>query len=438
MGQGKKHLGFNWLISTSIIFAMLLVIRTLKLNYSQILANLNSGYGFTDESWAINALRERVLNGYSSRSFNFSEPLVGLFWISRESIYHYRLVGLIVLVLVVILFFWKNITKSLNQNFLLFLLSLYLLVSILTIPSVFRFLLVTPSYQWTLLTCSVVLNVILVSRQSTKKVNIIVSNTAITLLVFAMTLSRPTSGGIALVSILLFIVFLESWKSKNVFYIFLSQVTLMLTVTIFDLSNLRSRFVEYVRASRVADPNAYGLLTEIFDVVSGVFILSVITIVAFMATKYLLSSTKSNSNKHSKNESSRFVLAFAGTLILLLLLNSKVSNVIVEQKYILIVSVVTAILAAVMIEIREFIGIFVISFLPYTSQFGSNTPAIGNIQILLLCQSLMLIGVVLRSFFVDKPIIEVEKDVHNVYQLSNSLIAVAIIFSLLMFNNFAK
>ncbi len=438
MGQSKKLFGFNWLTSTSTLIAILLIIRTLKMNYSQILANLNSGYGFTDESWALNALRERVLNGYSSNSFNFSEPLVVLFWIAQESVYQYRVVGLIVLFAMVMLFFWKNITKSFNQNLLLFLLSLYLLVSILTIPSVFRFLLVTPSYQWTLLTCSVFLHIVLVSRQSNKKINMVLLNITITVLVFAMTLSRPTSGGVALISILLYIVFVESWKSKNVLYVITSQVTLVLTVTIFDLSNLRDRFEEYVRASRVADPNAYSLLDEILDVVGGIFILSVITTAVFIVTKFILKSTKNESSKHLEKKSTRIVLAFGGALILILLLTSKVPNVIVEQKYILIVSVVTAILAAVSIEIREYFGIFVISFLPYTSQFGSNTPAIGNIQILLLCQSLMLIGVVLRAFFVEKNEIEVRKNVHDVYQLSNTLLAFALIFSLMMFDNFAK
>jgi hypothetical protein len=438
MEQREKTRNSNWLIYVLSLLVAPLIIRTLKMNFSQIHANLNSGYGLTDEGFAINALRERATNGFSSYSFTFSEPLVGLFWIAGENIYLYRLAGLIILVAIVIFFLFENITKSLNQNVLLLLMSMYFFVSILTIPSVFRYLLVTPSYQWTLLVCSVILNVLLWGRQPSRKFFRILLNSSLTLLIFAMTLSRPTSGGVALISVIFYMLSVKSWKSKSAFYIAVSQATLLLIVFVFDISNLRSRFLEIVSASQAGDPNGYSLISEIVDVVSGIFILSLISSSVFFLTKHILSSTDIDFSKSRYKDSSRWILAFTATLILILLSVSELTNLFLSQKYVLIVSVVTAIFAATFIEIREYFGMFVISFLPFSSQFGSNTPALGNVQILLLCQSLLLIGVTIRAFFIDRERIEDRKIALKFNQLSLLLLAIALIFSLMMFNSFAK
>jgi len=438
MEQREKTRNSNWLIYVLILLVAPLIIRTLKMNFSQIHANLNSGYGLTDEGFAINALRERATNGFSSYSFTFSEPLVGLFWIAGENIYLYRLAGLIILVAIVIFFLFENITKSLNQNVLLLLMSMYFFVSILTIPSVFRYLLVTPSYQWTLLVCSVILNVLLLGRQPSRKFFRILLNSSLTLLIFAMTLSRPTSGGVALISVIFYMLSVKSWKSKSAFYIAVSQATLLLIVFVFDISNLRSRFLEIVSASQAGDPNGYSLISEIVDVGSGIFILSLISSSVFFLTKHILSSTDIDFSKSRYKDSSRWILAFTATLILILLSVSELTNLFLSQKYVLIVSVVTAIFAATFIEIREYFGMFVISFLPFSSQFGSNTPALGNVQILLLCQSLLLIGVTIRAFFIDRERIEDRKIALKFNQLSLLLLAIALIFSLMMFNSFAK
>jgi hypothetical protein len=438
MEQREKTRNSNWLIYVLIVLVAPLIIRTLKMNFSQIHANLNSGYGLTDEGFAINALRERTTNGFSSHSFTFSEPLVGLFWIAGENIFLYRLAGLIILVAIVILFLSNNITKSLNQNVLLLLMSTYFLVSILTIPSVFRYLLVTPTYQWTLLVCSTILNVLLLGRQPSTRHFRILLNISLTFLIFAMTLSRPTSGGIALISVLFYLLSFESWKSKSAIYIAFSQVTLLSIVFVFDISNLRSRFLEIVSASQAGDPNGYSLISEIADVVSGILILGLISIVVFFLTRHLLISTDTDSNKSLYRDSRKLILAFTATLILILLSVSELTNLFRSQKYILIVSVVTAILAATFIKVREYFGMFVISFLPFSSQFGSNTPALGNVQILLLCQSLLLIGVTNRAFFIDREGIEDRKIAHNFIQIRMLLFATALIFSLIMFNSLAK
>jgi hypothetical protein len=253
-----------------------------------------------------------------------------------------------------------------------------------------------------------------------------------------MTLSRPTSGGVALISVIFYMLSVKSWKSKSAFYIAVSQATLLLIVFVFDISNLRSRFLEIVSASQAGDPNGYSLISEIVDVVSGIFILSLISSSVFFLTKHILSSTDIDFSKSRYKDSSRWILAFTATLILILLSVSELTNLFLSQKYVLIVSVVTAIFAATFIEIREYFGMFVISFLPFSSQFGSNTPALGNVQILLLCQSLLLIGVTIRAFFIDRERIEDRKIALKFNQLSLLLLAIALIFSLMMFNSFAK
>jgi hypothetical protein len=424
------------LICASVFLLAPLIISTLKINYFQINANLKAGYGLTDESFALNALRERLANGLSSYSFPFSEPLVVLFWIARENTYFYRLSGLILLTIISIFFYFRNATKLHLQNLVLIALCFYLFVAILTIPSVFRYLLVTPSYQWTVLVASVLLNVIVVGRQPTRRIIVLLSHITLAVLIFSMALSRPTSGGIAFISLILFLLITSNWKSYSVKHIIFAQASLIFFVSIFNVSKLRSRFMESVKVSQAYDPNGYSLLAEITDVISGVYIIVLISFATFFLMRYFLKITNINAQEPKLG---RFIFAFTATFILLIQTNSKVPSIVTGQKYILSVFIIISILAATLIETRDYIALFVISFLPYTSQFGSNTPAIGNVQILLICQSLLLVGVIVRAFFTEPGSIDLRKKKNSLSNFSAvSLSTTAFFLSLAMYHNFAE
>ena len=432
----KENSNYFLLICSSIFLVIPLIISILKINFLQINANLKAGYGLTDESFALNALREMLVNGFTSHSFPFSEPLVALFWVARQNVYFYRISGLVVLVLISIFFFFRNVTRSNAHNLVLGVLSLYLFVAILAIPSVFRYLLVTPSYQWTLLVSSVLINVILVGRQPTRRFIVILSQVVLTVLIFGMALSRPTSGGVAFISVILFFLITNKFHSYSVKHIVFAEISLIIFVSTLNISNLRSRFVESVKLSQAYDPNGYSLVAEIYDVMNGVYVIILISFAIFFLTKYFLRIANINSEKYRR---SRYICAFTATFVLLLQTYSKVPSIVTDQKYVLSVFVMVSIVAATLIETRVYVALFIISFLPYTSQFGSNTPAIGNIQILLICQSLLLVGVIVRGFFPEPGSIDKRTEKTTFGNFSAlSLSMIALIVSLVMYHNFAE
>jgi hypothetical protein len=150
----------------SLLFTTLAVTTEIWIrSFNQIYANLKAGYGFTDEGGPLIALHERAIHGTSSYTFTFVEPLNLIFAISKQNIYIFRIIGLLILLLILIFFFLRNVSKSKPKNILLIFLSSILLSSLMTIPSVFRYLLVTPTYQWTILVSSVLINIIYLGKQ---------------------------------------------------------------------------------------------------------------------------------------------------------------------------------------------------------------------------------------------------------------------------------
>lgn len=390
----KRSTDYIWASYAIFLVSSVFIFFTLRMNYSQINSNLKAGYGFTDESVPLIAIRERLTNGQSSYSLPFSEPLLGFFWLAGESIYKYRVIGLIVLALIPFLFYVRNFSSSYIDKSILLYLAFYMLVSVFTIPSVFRFLLVTPTYQWILLVLSVLLNIILVGRQPIVKHNIVWFHAALTACLFAMILARAPSGGVGLISVLFYFVLVNSRKDRSSKIVVVSQLFLWIVVISLNLSNLRNRFLESVKTSQAFDPNGYSLFPEILDVLSGVSQMLFFLVIPFYIVKKFKVFFSKNSLELSFTKLTRLILTFVivGIAILCIYPQEKLGTVKLNIAYL---TVLIAMLGGLLLDARKYFALILISFLPYTSQFGSNTPASTNIQIIYICQSLLLINIII-------------------------------------------
>jgi len=410
----------------------------LRMNYSQINSNLKTGYGFTDESVPLMAIRERLANGQSSHSLPFSEPLLVFFWLAGESIYRYRVLGLIVLALIPFLFYVRNFSSLHINKYILLFLSFYMLVSVFTIPSVFRFLLVTPTYQWILLVCSVLLNVILIGRQPVMKLKIVLLHAALTTSIFAMILARATSGGIGLISILFYFALVNSWKDRSFKIIFVSQLSIWIIILSLNLSNLRNRFLESIKTSQAFDPNGYSLFPEILDVLSGVSQVFFFLVVPFYIIKKFKVFFTKNAFKLPFAKLAGLISTFViiGIIVLSIYPQEQLAAFNLKSVYL---TVLIAMLGGLLLDTRKYLALILISFLPYTSQFGSNTPASTNIQIIYICQSLLLVNIIIMTL----PTLSVQRNEErkvlsnrsaSFYLLSLS----AILISLMNYSDFVK
>jgi len=401
MSQSRSRI--NLQIRTAILLFATLVI-TSKIcfqSFNQIYANLKAGYGFTDEGGPLIALYERAIHGTSSYTFTFVEPLNFIFAISNQDIYTFRVFGLLILLSILLYFFSKNITKSKSKNILLLFLTLILLLSLMTIPSVFRYLLVTPTYQWTILVSSVLINIIHFGKHATKRWSKYATIIAITILIFGMGLSRPTSGVVGLATVLIYLLTLSIKNFRSAMLILVLQLIICLSVFASNFYNLQDRLLESIEISKSFDPNGYNISAEIKDVLMPVFPLLIISALVYFCSRYLLNEQKKDLTKRKIVVSTNSLPIISVTLITIIYLYPRIQISSPNLGYLLSMIVLNSILGAYLIGIREFSALWILTSLPYTSQFGSNTPAIGNVQILFLSQSLLTLGIFLQAFYTN-------------------------------------
>jgi hypothetical protein len=406
--------------------------------FQQINANLKAGYGFTDEGGPLIALHERALHGKSSFTFTFVEPLNLIFSLSNQNIFRFRLFGLLILLAIPFFFFFRNMTKDKSKNFLLIFLISILFLSVMTIPSVFRYLLVTPTYQWTILVSSVLINIIYFGKSPQKLWSRYLSILAVTFLVLGMGLSRPTSGLVGLFTVLTYLLTLSIKNLRTVIIILALQLCIFLILFVPNLYNLQYRLLESIKISKAFDPKGYNIAAEIQDVVLSVIYLFLFSILVFLSSRYLSKEKKIKTAKTGITVISYSLPVIALALLALIYIYPRIKISTPSLGFLLSMIVLNAILGGFLIGFREFIALWFLSSLPYISQFGSNTPATGNVQILFLSQSLLTIGIFLQAFFVENPKVREESlKLQVTPQPLEVLTFLTLLFSFLTYSNFA-
>ena len=424
--------------------AMLLIVTlscTSKICYhffQQFYANIKTGYGLTDEGAQLMALHERALHGKTSFTWTFVEPLNLIFSLSNLDIIRFRVFGLLILLAIPIFFFFRNLTKSKSKNIFLLFLSCILLLSVMTIPSVFRYLLVTPTYQWTILVSSVLINIVYFGKSPQKVWLRYTSVMAVTLLVLGMGLSRPTSGLVGLFTVVAYLLTLSFKNLKAAIVILVFQLIIFVILIVSNLYNLQYRLQESIKISQSFDPKGYNILAEIRDVVFSVIYLLFFSILVFFISKYLFNNQKFKKAKARFPVFNFSLPMVALTLLALIYIYSRIKISIPSLGFLLAMIVLNAILGGCLIDFKKFIALWILSSLPYTSQFGSNTPAIGNVQILFLSQSLLTLGIFLQAFFAENPKSREESSkVQAMPQPLKVLSFTTLLISLFTYSNFA-
>jgi hypothetical protein len=253
-----------------------------------------------------------------------------------------------------------------------------------------------------------------------------------------MGLSRPTSGVVGLATVLTYLLTLSFKNFRSAILVFVLQLSICLIVFVPNLYNLRYRLLESIGISKSFDPNGYNILAEIVDVIMSAFPLLIISVLVFFSSRYLLSAQKQDSTKLKFAVSSYSLPFISITLISIIYIYPRIQISSPNLGFLLSMIVLNSILGAYLIGVREFSALWILSSLPYTSQFGSNTPALGNVQILFLSQSLMTLGIFLQAYFTDN--LKVESNslkLHAVPQTLEILGFFTLAISLTAYSHFA-
>jgi hypothetical protein len=356
------------------------------------------GLDLTDESFNLMNLTK-----YQDDSvWPYSRVLGPIFNLANNDVANYRKAGLgilLILCLVGIIVIMTKVKEINNFNsFILVTLIPLQIVILLFVPSVFRYLLVTPGYQWILITGSVLLAILVVGivpRYSKLNVFMKLILIGVSLILLAMSLARLSGGIIALLSVSLALLWKRDAESFKKYIIFLYS-SIFLTSGTFLASNfelIKTYVATMINFSRVL-PQAFSLKSEVFDV----FLPVIFLLVLIALTKSILQIFTS---RYLSVHIGVFHYTYLFVILPLITFGLSKTNVVLGFSLppaSLAIFCLISIALSLNIRKTELVIVPVI-LLPFLTLFGSSTPAIGNWQTMLFCVYGFLIfyAVTLRS-----------------------------------------
>jgi hypothetical protein len=218
-----------------------------------------------------------------------------------------------------------------------------------------------------------------------------------------MGLSRPTSGLVGLFTVAVYLLTLNFANLRTAVVIVAIDLIIFVILIVPNVFNLRYRLQESIRISQSFDPNGYNIPAEIQDVVFSVVYLFFFSILIFITSRFFFSEQKLKSAKARLLVLNYSLPSVAFILLVLIYVYPKIKISTPSLSFLLAMIVLNSILSGYFLDFKKFIALWILSSLPYTSQFGSNTPAIGNVQILFISQSLLTLGIFLQAYFVGSP-----------------------------------
>ncbi len=239
------------------------------LQMREIYLRSNIGFGLTDEAYGISFTLDRAINGQLGVTPIYTDVTSYMLKLANFDLQTFRLIGFATLFLVSLIFYATSRKMQPNSNSKIVKIWLFLLVVfvILFITSSFRYLLVTPSYQWfvmiagVLICCLVLFESQVHSWAYSQLILFLVAG-----LITLSLISRPTSGLVTL-TITSTYVFLTSGEERIKKTIFLIACFILIIACYFLFN--RSSTIEYLIRywnMRNLDPKGSSLLNEIWDV----------------------------------------------------------------------------------------------------------------------------------------------------------------------------
>jgi hypothetical protein len=308
----------------------------------------------------------------------FSEILSTPYTWLGESIIKYRAFGLavvMVLAIFTLVSVWKVSSINNNKSTSIFV-AITCSIPVLLIPSSFRYLLMSPGYQWLIAVTSVIAFVIILKLSSSNLVSLkqLAFMCVSLFLVLQISLYTRITYFFLLYLIMSISLCFLNGSRRSIFLVFLLSAFLFLVTT---QGNLIGKWKDVISIANAIDPDGYSILSEVIDV--GV---SLLLVAAAVTAGKILFNSKTNSSQ--KN----FLLP--GTVlaaILILVFWTIVSRDRLAPVIFLIAILMGRFLPSIELIRRQkfrFAYLLLLSALPIASQFGSNTPALANANLALI------------------------------------------------------
>jgi hypothetical protein len=336
----------------------------------------NSLIGLSDEGHLYSQLR--ASKQFDPNASLFAEILSTPYgWLDGSTI-KYRIFGLTIVMALAIFTFvmvWK-ISLVKNDEYTSSFIAIVCSIPVLLIPSTFRYLLMSPGYQWLITITSVVAFIFLFKLSTSKLVTSKQLAFMCVPLFFVLQISlytRPTYFFLLYMIMFISLYFLKG-RRKFTFLVFLLATLVFLFAT---QSNLIEKWSDVISNANLIDPNGYSILNEFIDVGVSLFLVAS----AIIAGNILF---------NSKMKPSRNKILVPTTMVIAILI-LVIWTIISRDRLAPFIFLSAILLGRFLPSIRliraqkfNFIYLLLLSSLPITSQFGSNVPALANSNLALI------------------------------------------------------
>lgn len=378
-----------------LLIALNVVIVIVIMN--SIISKFKLGFGIADESHAISMVKQRLLSTENSKPWPFSIVTYPFFKLAGQDIYLFRLYSF--LFVVVIAFTVGSLILKVNRNRFPFefraMLAIIGFCAVIAIPTSFRYLLITPSYQWTILVSSTLIFTIwyveITSTEFSRNKEISYDFLMSTFLL-AMTMSRVSSGLLSFFMIL-FAKYLRGDSKRRLTCFIAFFVSEMVILVLSYPKSIQNTFDFAALVSKI-DPSYLDLSAEVLDVLSPLVVL---------ATGFFLPvQIKSYVTKIRRVKLADFRKKVHVKIALLGLFFFSVREMYVDVGLfstcrLFIISTLFGLLVQVHVKRNIRAHIFLVAVLPISSQFGSNISA----SYLFTAQIISLFALIVMHFCFD-------------------------------------
>lgn len=277
--QEKKKINRNKILGYLEYTSITIILVCVLLQVREMLTRSDLGFGLTDEAYGISFSLDRAINGQIGVTPFYTDIASYFMSLVDFNLQHFRMIGFIFLFFLglILYFISQKLESDVRVKQVDFYLLFLFVFATLFISSSFRYLLITPSYQWfvmtsTVLTCALVL---FEPRLKSKVQSGFVWFSVALLIVFSA-MSRPTSGFLTLILTSAFVVFTDRENGRkralhlNVYFIFL------ICTYLFINGSVALQYLTRYWTMREWDPKGSNLFLEIWDVTHAFFIFAAI------------------------------------------------------------------------------------------------------------------------------------------------------------------
>ena len=339
--------------------------------------------GLSDESYLYSQLISSAKDDDSTAMF---ATILGVpfNWLNG-SILNYRLFGILIVSAIAIItgVLVERMLRQDKSNSYSLSLAVLSSVTVLLIPSTFRYLLLNPGYQWLIILTSVVASISLIrltdAKTLSKKTFAILFISLF--LVLQISLYTRVTYFLIIFTILLISVLFVKKESQTSYLILIFGSILFFVLT---QSFLLSKWKEIIINASKIDPNGYSIFSEIADV----------SVSILLVAGTLLVGNKLLTRENSFSQPKLFYFVFM-TLGISLLLAWIIFSRDRLAPFVFFCTILTGKFVPSTTQLLnqkgKFFFLILVSFLPVYSQFGSNTSALSNSNFVLISLSLLLV-----------------------------------------------